>query len=951
MSARPAIADTPTQAPAQTPSAKSPTSEIHVDKAKKLVPGSPASDASYPITKSSINAAAAIDGIITDDAASTPSAPAGLKASSYSLSFINATWTASKNLKPDVEYMVNVSNSPKPTGENVLLVWQSVGQDTSASIRVDMSPNQTYYFVVKAEDANGQDSQMVVSSAIHPVWANLGQPSNKVHIVFSSYGLDADGNVIDGWSAEQRATISAFYGKMYPILVQLYGPPSTDVTVTLVKDLAYSGSNIFLPGANEIHMDINFYPQLFTHEVVHAFRNDYILTSGDTWGGYNSTLSGFEEGFAQAVSYEAMNQYFKAYPNDPALGGEKGPWDSSQDWDYDFQNMPEIRGTDYWSDSTGTGIYWLRYEMGAAATRKINLEVPDYYKLFNQEYYRRINANHALHPTRALMVDIIKSITPQIEGQPAAAWINDNYIYYAKDVIGEKIFHNLQNYQTATNYFVFQNLYFTDTMWCGSEWACPNDNGDYTYYHLNGSKGSGSLIGPDGKAVWSDNLLISPAQNPPAYNAIGNAEKDLATADTINPWPGGDPTNYVLGIKQFGLYKFNASFTDPVTKTQTSNSIYTVLGSQLDNDFSGVWGGVPGHQNGTIYLNHEGFADEPGIPVVKGAFIGTRSWTGTYNNLTSTTDSAPGKVYITFVDSDTGQTYHAQRNISYGSGNGSQMFLLDFSAPTLSITAPAANQTVYGNVAVKMSATDNVGVNTVTYTVDGKKVGDAPLAPYGLKLDTTDLSNGRHVLAATASDASGNSATSNSVTFNVNNSAPHVTFGKPANVVTGKISLSATASGDFGVSKVEFYRDNGVLIGADTAGPYAATLDTGKLAQGSLHKLYAKATGKNGQTATSAVYSITIKDTVAPAVRITSPQKGSRLDDGKVKIEASASDNTDLAEVNFYVNGDLKCSDKTAPYSCTWKMPDKDDAKYYVTAKAFDRFGNSKANTISVWSK
>jgi hypothetical protein len=85
---------------------------------------------------------------------------------------------------------------------------------------------------------------------------------------------------------------------MMPIIRQLYGPPCDNYTVTIVRDLAYSGSNIFIPSTDEIRKDDKFSPQLFTHELLHAFRNDRILSSDLSWQ-YSPKYSGFEESFAQ----------------------------------------------------------------------------------------------------------------------------------------------------------------------------------------------------------------------------------------------------------------------------------------------------------------------------------------------------------------------------------------------------------------------------------------------------------------------------------------------------------------------------------------------------------------------------------------------------------------------------------------------------------------------------
>ena len=66
-----------------------------------------------------------------------------------------------------------------------------------------------------------------------------------------------------------------FYSRMYPILRAALRAAGGHYTVTVVRDLRYTGTSEFIPSElDEIHMGDRFYPQLFTHELVHAFRND-----------------------------------------------------------------------------------------------------------------------------------------------------------------------------------------------------------------------------------------------------------------------------------------------------------------------------------------------------------------------------------------------------------------------------------------------------------------------------------------------------------------------------------------------------------------------------------------------------------------------------------------------------------------------------------------------------
>ena len=141
-------------------------------------------------------------------------------------------------------------------------------------------------------------------------------------------------------------------------------------------------------------------------------RNDRLLSSGR-----NGTST---RRFSVQESLEPSgwrNAYVAFYPADTIVAGTS-LFGSSNDWDYDFQNVPELRGTDFWSEGGATGLYWTKYEMGAAAIRKIALESPDFYRRFNAEYYARINANPTVvRPTRALIVDIIQTLVPQIESR------------------------------------------------------------------------------------------------------------------------------------------------------------------------------------------------------------------------------------------------------------------------------------------------------------------------------------------------------------------------------------------------------------------------------------------------------------------------------------------------------------------------------------------------------
>jgi C1A family cysteine protease len=74
---------------------------------------------------------------------------------------------------------------------------------------------------------------------------------------------------------------------------------------------------------------------------------------------------------------------------------------------------------------------------------------------------------------------------------------------------------------------------------------------------------------------------------------------------------------------------------------------------------------------------------------------------------------------------------------------------------------------VEATVTVAASASDNIGVSSVSFKVDGAVVSTDNSAPYSFSWNTTSVAAGVHTLAATATDAAGNLNT-NSIQVTVN---------------------------------------------------------------------------------------------------------------------------------------------------------------------------------------
>jgi hypothetical protein len=110
----------------------------------------------------------------------------------------------------------------------------------------------------------------------------------------------------------------------------------------------------------------------------------------------------------------------------------------------------------------------------------------------------------------------------------------------------------------------------------------------------------------------------------------------------------------------------------------------------------------------------------------------------------------------------------------------------DTTPPTVAITSPTNGATVSGSLAVSASASDNVGVTKVDFSVDGTVKASDTASPWGFSLDTSSLSSGTHTISARAWDAAGNSSLS----------SVSVTISQP----TSSCTLYASPTGSYSAS-------------------------------------------------------------------------------------------------------------------------------------------------------
>ncbi|HXD20688.1 MAG TPA: LamG-like jellyroll fold domain-containing protein [Vicinamibacterales bacterium] len=185
----------------------------------------------------------------------------------------------------------------------------------------------------------------------------------------------------------------------------------------------------------------------------------------------------------------------------------------------------------------------------------------------------------------------------------------------------------------------------------------------------------------------------------------------------------------------------------------------------------------------------------------------------------------------------------------------------DTTPPSAVISSPIAGAQVSGSVTITANASDNVGVASVTFLVDGTSIGSDTTAPYGISWNTAAFAAGPHSLQAQARDAVGNVGMSAAVGVSIAaaNGPPSITMLSPMDgaVMQAPATITVSASvtdGDGTVARVDFYCGS-TLIGSRTAAPF--TVDWTAGAAGA-YSFVVTAVDNNGASSTSAPVTVTV---------------------------------------------------------------------------------------------
>jgi hypothetical protein len=280
--------------------------------------------------------------------------------------------------------------------------------------------------------------------------------------------------------------------------------------------------------------------------------------------------------------------------------------------------------------------------------------------------------------------------------------------------------------------------------------------------------------------------------------------------------------------------------------------------------------------------------------------------------------------------------------------------------PVVSITSPAHGAVFEpgSSFTVHADASDNVGVASVTFRLDGVTQCIETESPYTCQMSVSETPDTAHEVSAMAVDAAGNSATDSitvHATLDADNTPPQVAITSPNDgeliFVGTSFTAIAEASDNVGVTHVVFRR-NGVSVCTVFESPYTCEIAVGNQPNVD-YQISATAFDAAGNSATDAIIVTTYSDadTEPPVVIITWPADGQIIEKGSTfTVEAEATDNVGVTDVVFRLNGQTKCVDSTAPYTCQMTIDNTPDAAYEIVVTAFDAANNSASDSVTFFS-
>jgi chitodextrinase len=457
-----------------------------------------------------------------------------------------------------------------------------------------------------------------------------------------------------------------------------------------------------------------------------------------------------------------------------------------------------------------------------------------------------------------------------------------------------------------------------------------------------GTSISAAIVSGVAGLVWSLDQTLTPAE---VLDILKQSADDKGAT-------GWDPTYGAGRVNAFKALQLAGGSTPPPPDT-TPPTISSVSATNL------------GSNSATINWSTNEFSDsqvEYGPTLSYGNSTPLNS-TMVQSHIVNLTNLSPSTLYNYRVKSkDANNNLGVSGNFTF-----TTQALPDTQAPSVPANLSAsAVSTSQINLAWTAS-TDNVGVAGYRVHRNGTQIATTANNNYN---DNNNLSAGTaYTYTVQAYDQAGNASAQSTSVVATTQSAPvsHLSL-SPTSLSFSAVSGGATPSG-----KSTTLSNSGTASATWTATPsqnWCHVLpNTGSLANGSNLPLsvlvdapsnvgsftctisFSAPNSDNNPQNLSITYTVTsppTQDTTPPTVSITAPANGAKVS-GNITISATASDNIGVTKVEFYIDGTLRATDTSSPYSTRWNVNKSVPVgAHTIQAKAYDAAGNTATASINV---
>jgi hypothetical protein len=314
------------------------------------------------------------------------------------------------------------------------------------------------------------------------------------------------------------------------------------------------------------------------------------------------------------------------------------------------------------------------------------------------------------------------------------------------------------------------------TSWNYSLNTASLSNGTHTIT-AQATDSSGNLGTSATITVTVNNQTVGGDTTPPSIptnlsaSALSSSQINLAWTASTDPTVPGQTTSGLAGYKIYrGGVQVGTSATNSYSDTGLSASTqYTYAVSAYDN------AGNTSAQSGSASATTSGTGNKftAGEQIQATANLNVRS-TPNGTIVTTEKNGSLGTIAAGPVLGAAGIYNWWQVNWNNGfTGWSIETYMApasgDTTPPTVSLVSPVSGANLSSTVPFSATASDNVQVALVAFSVDGNVVGTDTTAPYTFNWNSASVANGTHTVTATAVDTSGNAATTAPITVIVSN--------------------------------------------------------------------------------------------------------------------------------------------------------------------------------------